>query len=101
MAWRERALAGAGQEFELAAVEIYSSMMCGFCHRAKQLLSHKGVDFVEIPVDMDIEARATMSRRSGGVNSVPQIFIDGDHIGGCNELFMLEEKGALDALLAG
>jgi glutaredoxin 3 len=85
----------------LAKVEIYSSMMCGFCHRAKQLLDHKGVDFDEIPVDMDIEARATMRQRSGGINSVPQIFIDGSHVGGCDELFMLEEKGALDVLLAG
>ncbi|TDI58065.1 MAG: glutaredoxin 3 [Alphaproteobacteria bacterium] len=85
----------------MVKVEIYSSMMCGFCHRAKQLLGHKGVDFVEIPVDMDIEARATMRSRSGGSNSVPQIFIDGDHVGGCDELYMLEEKGALDVLLAG
>ena len=85
----------------MANVEIYSSMLCGFCHRAKQLLSQKGVDFEEIPVDMDIEARATMRERAGGVNSVPQIFIDGAHIGGCDELYMLEHQGELDALLAG
>ena len=82
-------------------VEIYSSMMCGFCHRAKQLLSQKGVNFDEIPVDMDIEARATMRSRSGGTNSVPQIFIGGTHVGGCDELYMLESLGELDALLAG
>jgi glutaredoxin 3 len=82
-------------------VEIYSSMMCGFCHRAKQLLSHKGVNFDEIPVDMDREARTTMRGRAGGSNSVPQIFIGGTHIGGCDELYMLESLGELDALLAG
>jgi len=80
-------------------VEIYSSMLCGFCHRAKQLLDHKGVNFDEIPVDMDAEARATMRGRSGGVNSVPQIFIDGHHVGGCDDLYMLEQQGKLDALL--
>ena len=85
----------------MANVEIYSSQLCGYCHAAKRLLNEKGVDFLEIPVDMDVEARATMRDRAGGRNSVPQIFIDGQHVGGCDELYSLEYQGELDALLAG
>jgi glutaredoxin 3 len=64
------------------------------------LLSHKGVEFEDIPVDMDLEARAEMRAKTGGDNKVPQIFINGDHIGGCDQLFALESQGELDSLLA-
>ncbi len=82
-----------------AKVEIYTWRYCGFCLRAKMLLETKGVEFVEYPIDGDSEARAAMSERAGGASSLPQIFIDGRHIGGCQELLMLEQRGALDPLL--
>jgi glutaredoxin 3 len=81
-------------------VTIYTTMFCPFCHRAKRLLSEKGVAFHEIEVDMDAHARAEMRERAGGRNTVPQIFIDGRSIGGCDELMALERAGGLDPLLA-
>jgi len=80
-------------------VEVYSSMLCGFCYRAKKLLEQKGVDFTEIDVMMHPSRRAEMVERSGGRTSVPQIFIDDRHIGGCDDLFALESSRKLDALL--
>ena len=88
-----------GQQLKVPDVEIYSSAWCGFCHRAKHLLSEKGVNFTDIPVDMDPDARATMRERAGGVNTVPQIFINGAHVGGCDQLYALEYEGKLDGLL--
>jgi len=85
----------------MADVEIYASMFCGFCYRAKQLLDQKGVAYREIDVTMDPKGRREMSQRAGGQTSVPQIFVDGRHLGGCRELFELESEGRLDALLAG
>lgn len=83
----------------MAKVEVYSSMLCGFCYRAKKLLEQKGVDFTEIDVMMHPSRRAEMVERSGGRTSVPQIFIDDRHIGGCDDLFALESSRKLDALL--
>ena len=83
----------------MADVQIYTSMFCGYCARAKQLLNKKGVGFNEIGVDMKPDLRAEMRERAGGANTVPQIFIDGQHIGGCDELFMLDADGGLDPLL--
>jgi len=80
-------------------VEVYSSMLCGFCYRAKKLLEQKGVSFTEIDVMMHPSRRAEMVERSGGRTSVPQIFIDDRHIGGCDDLFALESSRKLDALL--
>lgn len=80
-------------------VEIYTSPFCGFCMRAKMLLEQKGVEFDEYDVMMDASLRSKMTERSGGDHKVPQIFIDGEHIGGCNELMMLEMAGQLDAKL--
>lgn len=80
-------------------VEVYSSMLCGFCYRAKKLLEQKGVSFTEIDVMMHPSRRAEMVERSGGRTSVPQIFIDDRHIGGCDDLFDLESSRKLDALL--
>ena len=80
-------------------VEIYTTATCPYCLAAKRLLTQKGVAFREIAVDGDPAARATMTRRAGGSRTVPQIFIDGRHIGGCDDLLALEREGGLDPLL--
>jgi len=84
----------------MAKIEIYTSLLCGFCHRAKQLLNKKGVAYTEYDLMADSSKRGGMIQRAGGRTSVPQIFIDGQHIGGCDELYALESKGGLDPLLA-
>ncbi len=81
-------------------VEIYTSPFCGYCHAAKRLLKQKGVRFSEINVLAEPERRAEMIRRANGRRTVPQIFIGGRHVGGCDELHALERAGKLDALLA-
>ena len=73
--------------------------MCPYCVRAKALLDRKGVDYEEVDVMMDLDARRDMQSRSGGARTVPQIFIGQTHVGGCDELYALESKGALDPLL--
>jgi glutaredoxin 3 len=83
----------------VAKVEIYTTMWCGFCARAKRLLDEKGVAYTEIDVTMDPEKREEMTRRAEGRRTVPQIFIDGRPIGGSDELYALEREGRLDALL--
>ncbi len=83
----------------MADVEIYTTMLCGFCARAKKLLSAKGVDFREIDVTLHPSRRAEMMERSGGNRKVPQIFIDGAHIGGSQELDALDDSGRLDLVL--
>ena len=80
-------------------VEIYCSQFCGYCHRAKALLEQKGITFNEISVDNDSEKRQEMLQRSSGISSVPQIFIDNEHIGGCDELYALEAQSLLDEKL--
>ena len=80
-------------------IEIYTTPTCPFCHAAKDLLRAKMVSFEEIVV-IDQDKRAAMSARADGRTSVPQIFINGTHVGGCDDLFMLEESGELNALLA-
>lgn len=84
----------------MAKVEIYTSMFCGYCHRAKRLLDSKGVTYDETDVMFHPGKRPEMVERAGGRTSVPQIFIDGAHIGGSDELFALEADGTLDGLLA-
>lgn len=84
----------------MAAVEIYSSPLCGFCYRAKSLLSSKGVAFTEVDVLMNGARKQEMVKRAGGRTSVPQIFINDLHVGGCDELYALEQKGELDSMLA-
>ena len=81
-------------------IEIYTTPTCPFCHAAKDLLRAKSAVFEEIVV-VDPDKRAEMSARVGGRTSVPQVFINGTHIGGCDDLYMLEETGKLNALLAG
>jgi glutaredoxin 3 len=83
-----------------AKVEIYTWEMCPFCIRAKQLLKAKGVEFTEYSIDGDETARSKMAQRSNGRRSVPQIFINDEHIGGCDDIHALEKKGQLDPLLA-
>ncbi len=85
----------------MKTVEIYTTPICGFCSMAKRLLTEKGVDFHEIDVMRAPERRAEMVERSGGGRTVPQIFIDGAPVGGCDELYGLERAGKLDGLLAG
>ncbi len=85
----------------LARIEIYSSMLCGYSHRARKLLESKGVAFEEIDVMLRPGRRAEMVQRSGGRTSVPQIFVDGRHLGNCEELYALEAAGKLGAILEG
>lgn len=84
----------------MKTVEIYTTSICGFCTAAKRLLDSKGIDFVEIDVMRDPAKRAEMTQRSSGGRTVPQIFIDGTPIGGCDDLFALEQDGKLDPMLA-
>lgn len=81
-------------------IEIYTWSYCPYCIRAKHLLDRKGVPYVEHRIDGDEGARAAMSRRAGGRRTVPQIFIDGKHLGGCSDLYELEDAGKLDVLLS-
>ena len=83
----------------MAEVEIYTTPFCPYCHRAKSVLKKKDVRYVEIDVMMSPGKRGEMRERAGGINTVPQIFVDGNHIGGSDELHELERGGELDALL--
>jgi len=80
-------------------IEIYCSQFCGYCHRAKILLENKGIEFNEISVDNNPDKREEMIGRSGGVTSVPQIFIGDEHIGGCDDLYALEAQDLLNEKL--
>ena len=80
-------------------IEIYTRPTCPFCLAAKDLLRAKSVPFEEIVV-IDPDKRAAMSARVDGLTSVPQIFVNGTHIGGCDDLYMLEQTGELNVLLA-
>ncbi len=82
-------------------IEIYTWSRCPFCIRAKGLLDQKNVEYTEYTIDGDEEGRDKMRQRANGRASVPQIFIDDRHIGGCDDLYDLEIQGELDSLLAG
>ena len=84
----------------MAEVVMYTRTYCPYCLRAKALLQDKGVDFEEINLDEQPERRSEMMQRAGGRSTVPQIFIAGQGIGGCDDVFELERKGELDELLA-
>lgn len=84
----------------MAKVEIYTQPWCPFCERALHILSVKNAEFHEIDAPGGSTARQEAKRRSGGRTSVPQIFIDGHHIGGCDDLVALDKAGKLDPLLA-
>ncbi|WP_119420127.1 glutaredoxin 3 [Desertibaculum subflavum] len=81
-------------------IVVYTTDMCPYCYRAKRLLDQKGVAYTEIDVTLDPAKRAEMAQKSGGVRTVPQIFIGGRHVGGSDELYALEAEGKLDPLLA-
>ncbi len=83
----------------MAKIEIYTTPFCGYCARAKSLLDSKGADYDEMDVMMDDKKRSEMRERAKRT-TVPQIFINGQHIGGSDELAALEQAGKLDALLA-
>jgi glutaredoxin 3 len=84
----------------LPKVEIYTKFTCGFCYRAKRLLEMKKVSFEEYSVDLGGAKKAEMIERAGGRMTVPQIFINGRHVGGCDDLMTLEYQGKLDEWLA-
>ncbi len=81
-------------------VEIYTTPTCGFCQAAKRLLTSKGVSFSEINVMAQPDRRPEMVKRAGGSRTVPQIFIGGVHVGGCDDLYALNDAGKLDPMLA-
>ena len=83
------------------SVVIYTQALCGYCTAAKRLLKEKGAVFEEIDVTFKPKRRAEMRERAAGRNSTPQIFIGETHVGGCDDLYALEDNGALDPLLEG
>lgn len=85
----------------MAKVEIYTKFGCPYCIRAKRLLTAKDVAFEEYDITLGGPQRVEMIKRAAGRTTVPQIFIDGRHIGGSDDLVDLDERGALDSLLAG
>ena len=84
----------------MADIVIYTKPGCGYCHAAKSLLNEKGADFTEIVASNDPAKKQEMIQRSGGRMTFPQIFIDGKHIGGSDDLHALDRRGELDTLLA-
>ena len=83
----------------MARVEIYTTMLCPYCWRAKKLLEERGATYQEVDVMPDGKLRAEMRARAGGRTSVPQIFINGQHVGGCDELYALDRAGKLKPML--
>ena len=84
----------------MSEVYLYTTRYCPFCIRAKQLLDHKGVSYRDIPVDNNPALRSEMTKKAGGQHTVPQIWVNNHHVGGCTELMALERAGQLDVLLA-
>ena len=83
----------------MAEVDIYTTMWCPYCVRAKSLLEKKGVAYTEISLDEEPRRRDEMIKRAHGGRTVPQIFINGEHIGGCDDMMALERAGQLDPKL--
>jgi glutaredoxin 3 len=84
----------------MAEIEMYTTKICPYCVKAKRLFDKKGVSFKEIDVSVDDALRDSMTQRAGGRRSVPQIFINGEHVGGCDDLYALDAAGQLDPKLA-
>jgi glutaredoxin 3 len=84
----------------MAQIEIYTTFMCPYCARAKALLDKKGQSYNEIDVSYDAAKRDEMTQKAGGRRTVPQIWINGTHVGGSDDLYALEREGKLDAMLA-
>jgi glutaredoxin 3 len=102
--WLFRAISGRpkavpGEIAAMVEVEIYTTMWCPYCSRAKALLERKGVAFTEFDVDEEPARRREMMQRAGGRTSVPQIFINGEHIGGSDDMAALDRAGKLDLKL--
>lgn len=85
----------------MVKVTLYTTPFCGYCRAAKRLLAGKAIEFEEIDVSFDAEKRAEMTQRAMGGRTVPQIFVEDRHVGGYDQLLLLEREGKLDALLAG
>ena len=83
----------------MSKVEIYTWQYCPFCIRAKSLLKKKNINFTEYKIDGDDDARSLMIKRADGRRTLPQIFIDNEGIGGCDDLYALENENKLEALL--
>ena len=83
----------------MPTVEVYTTPFCPYCFAAKELLRRKGVKFIEISLAGAPERRAEMVKRAGGRYTVPQIFIGPTHVGGCDDLYELDDAGKLDTLL--
>lgn len=83
----------------MAQVTIYTTKVCPYCVRAKQLLDRKGVEFQEISAE-DEAVREAMIQKAGGRRTVPQIFINNHHVGGCDDLYALDKAGKLDSMLS-
>src|SRR5690349_2472459 len=90
---------GRGADLRMARVAIYTTMLCPYCWRAKKLLEEHGATYNEVDVMVDGSLRSEMRQRAGGRTSVPQIFINGQHVGGCDELYALERAGKLKPML--
>ena len=86
-------------EEQIENTVLYTTQFCPYCVRAKSLLNSKNVEFTEIDIDLRPDKFTEMLDKSGGVTSVPQIFIGEFHVGGCDDLFALEAKGELDKYL--
>nr|WP_315052444.1 glutaredoxin 3 [uncultured Brevundimonas sp.] len=84
----------------MADIVIYTKPGCPYCSRAKALLERKGADYQEIVASNDPALKAEMVEKSGGKATFPQIFIDGKHVGGCDDIHALDARGGLDPLLA-
>lgn len=83
----------------MAKIEVYSGQFCGYCQRAKALLKQRGLEFVEYDVQSAPEKREEMVHRAPGARTIPQIFINDRHVGGCDDLYALDRKGELDSWL--
>ena len=84
---------------KLNKITIYITQTCGFCHAAKGLLEKKGIGYDEIDISSDLETREAMMRKSNGMRTVPQIFLNNKHVGGFSELYTLHQSGELEKLL--
>ncbi|NBJ09686.1 glutaredoxin 3 [Microvirga arsenatis] len=83
----------------MPAITIYTKSWCPYCSAAKKLLGEKGVAFTEVDIEKTPEARAEMIQRANGRSTVPQIFIGEKHVGGCDDLYALDDRGQLEPLL--
>ena len=80
-------------------ITIYLTQTCGFCHAAKRLLEERGISYDEIDISSDLESRGEMMRKSNGMRTVPQIFLNNKHVGGFSELYTLQQSGELEKVV--